>query len=204
MGQDSKNLPDSKIAAAWGCSRQYVASLRKKGCPNDSIENANKWRQEHAVYGVSYRSKSAKCSTEPPANSTQNTKTAGETAGPIDTSLEASLREAREIEVLAHKNAKSGKEQDIRAYNNARDGRAAAEKFYREELERRLILVPLDEAKRIARRGYDHLIPKLRALEVRLAPALANCTAAEASVKLKDAIEHIIEQARVEYENVAA
>lgn len=204
MIQGSQTIPDSKIAAAWGCSRQYVAAKRKQGCPNDSIENATQWREVNSRYGTGYRSKAAKCSTESKAAGSQNTETAEENVEVGDESLEASLREARKIEVLAFKNAKLGTEQAIRTYNNARDGRANAEKFYREELERRLILVPLDKAKQLARRGYDHIIPNLRALEVRLSPTLVGCSAPQISVKIKEAIEQIIEQARVEYENVAA
>ena len=52
----------------------------------------------------------------------------------------------------------------LTVFNKAQEGLFKAETVYREELERRRILIPLAEAKEIARRGYEVILQRLKAL----------------------------------------
>ncbi|HAK06595.1 MAG TPA: hypothetical protein DCO65_04905, partial [Spartobacteria bacterium] len=54
--------------------------------------------------------------------------------------------------------------------SGSRPWRFRAEQAYREELERRRILIPLAEAMDLARRGYDIILSRLRSLPQNVAP----------------------------------
>lgn len=90
-------------------------------------------------------------------------------------------------------------EQTIRAYNCARDGRFVAEKAVREELERRKILVPLDEAKRLGRRGYEIMLPELLSLGARIAGEVNPSNPVLAASKIDHAMSNIIARAQESY-----
>jgi hypothetical protein len=55
-------------------------------------------------------------------------------------------------------------------HTKAVEARFRAESAYRDERERRKILIPLAEAMEVARRGYDVIIQRLKALPQNVAP----------------------------------
>ena len=55
-------------------------------------------------------------------------------------------------------------------HNKALEALFKAESAYREELERRRMLIPLGEAMEIARRGYEVILQRLKALPQNVAP----------------------------------
>jgi len=207
---DSEKAPSAAdVARDWRCSRAYVTKLVKKGCALTSLAAARKWREENARYGVGYRSKSA---AKPEAPQTGSQKAAPPKDAPNVqardlTTLDASLAAAIEVEQEAHRLvAVAQKAQNdaliavrIAAYNKARDGRFATETAYREELERRRVLVELNEAKAIARKGYDVMVPLLRALSKNAGPLCNPSDPLHASRILEQQIEAIIAQAEKEY-----
>lgn len=123
-------------------------------------------------------------------------------------SLESSLQAAIVVEQEAYSLVRKAQEEEgktsvlearIRAYNSARDGRFAAERAFREEMERQRVLVPLAEAKALCRRGYDVIVPLLRSLPKN---ASALCNPSEplhAARILEREVEAIIAQAQAEY-----
>ena len=58
----------------------------------------------------------------------------------------------------------------LSVHNKAVDALFTAESAYREELERRRMLIPLGEAMEIARRGYEVILQRLKALPQNMAP----------------------------------
>jgi len=196
------------IARDWGVSRAYVSKCKAKGCPTDSLEAARAWRSENAKYGVGYRSKAAPSDAPPPTTPAAASSSPEPVRSLNLTSLKDSLNAAIQVEQEAHRLVADAQrncektsilEARIRAYNNARDGRFNAERAFREEMERQNVLVPLDEAKALGRKGYDVMIPALRAVGSRIAP---DCNPQDPLLakRLIDAeIEAIIAQAREVY-----
>lgn len=192
-GPETKKLTAAEIARDWGTSRAYVSARIKAGCPTTTLEAARTWREENSRYGVGYRSKGkpkpGDGDAELPLSATKRERDADLPAATDLTALQSSVKAAIQMETVAYGNALAkNTEANVRAYNNARDGRFAAEKAYREEMERRKILVSMDEAKALGRRGYDILLPKLRALGSQIA---ADCNQ-EQPLQAMRVIDHAI------------
>lgn len=213
----SEKLTAAAIARDWqqrqgtsGPSRAYVSSCIKKGCPTNSLEAAWEWRVANSKYGVGYRSAGAGVGTpaesevsptESPPEETSKSPPESSLPKVADlSSLESSVAAAVEMEEAAFTNAKAAKtEAAIRAYNNARDGRFAAERAYREEMERRGILVPMEEAKSLGRKGYDVMLPALRSLGSRIGGTVNPSDAVRAADVIDREITAIIAQAEAAY-----
>lgn len=205
----AKKLSAAEIARDWqrqqgttGPSRAYVSACIKKGCPTDSFDAAWDWRVKNSKYGVGYRSKGGKTTqagdVESPAESVAEPPATPKIASL--NALESSLKAAIQMEEIAHRNALALKtEAAIRAYNNARDGRFEAERAFREEMERRRILVPLDEAKQLGRKGWDVMLPALRALGSRVGGDANPVDAVRAAGVIDREVEGIIAQAEAAY-----
>ena len=50
-------VKQSDLAQEWGCTRQYVYSLVKKGMPLTSMEDALQWRVRHSKEGIGHKTK---------------------------------------------------------------------------------------------------------------------------------------------------
>lgn len=220
-----KGLTAAAIARDWqmrqgtsGPSRAYVSTCIKRGCPATSFEAAWAWRVENAKYGVGHRSKRAPGAPAPvtsvPISQIPREETMRpppiERDGPPEPveslqSLEDSLAAAINMEGRAYWSATSlGTEAAIRAYNNARDGRFEAERSYREEMERRKILVPMRLAMDLGRKGYDVLMPALRALGSRIGGDVSPENPVRAADVIDREITVLLAQAKAAYGDIAA
>lgn len=223
--REKQGVSASDLARAWDVSRAYVSKLVKRGCPLTSVEAATQWRVDNAKYGVGYRSKKGAGTLEKASldkdkvRDSSKKEKKGEDAASGDSeglgdgvdrvldSLQASLRGAISVEEASLKlvdtamlNGGKNLESLIRAYNHARDGRMDSEKRVREELQLREVLVPMAVAKKIGRRGYDAILPLLRALPKVAAPLVNPEDPVGAAAILQREVEGIIERARREYE----
>lgn len=216
-----KKVSAAEIAGDWGTSRAYAAQRIKAGCPTDSLEAAREWRVKNSKYGVGYRSKmkaqpaasaSASPAVRPPAAKGElpdrpklNVELGDEEderlpETPDVATLRRSLQAAVEMEWLAFGQAIANpSEARIRAYNQARDGRFTAEKAYREELERRRVLVPLVEAMSLSRKGYDVLKPALLAMGARIGGNCNPANPASAAAEIDREVAAILRQAEGAY-----
>lgn len=210
-----KKLTPTEVSKDWGCSRAYASRcITKKGCPTDTIEKANAWRTANSKYGVGYRSKGASGVTPsaaaPPSSrseSREREKDTSPTALRDLTSIESSLTAAIEVEQEAHRlviEAQKARTDAIlavriAAYTKAQANRLEAEERVQKYLTAQRILVPFIEAKAEARRGYDALIPQLRALSKNAGPLCNPENALRATQILDAQIEAIIAQAAKEY-----
>jgi hypothetical protein len=181
-------LTISEYARARGVSHQYISKLAKKGMPLTSFEAADFWRDAYA---------SSKASTNPiriarvmdeenereppihhdPRKRPSNNKLSD--AEPLsENTLEDALINARqaanEAWRLLGESMIEGRASKIQVllniHNKAVEARFRAESAYREELERRRVLIPLAEAMEITRRGYDVILSRLKALPQNVAP----------------------------------
>lgn len=215
-----KNLTPTEIAKVWGCSRTYASKCIKKGCPTDTIDAATKWRAEHAKYGVGYRSKGGAGVAPSPTDSPESepsaapakTKSRAKDLAPLDvldlSSIESSLIAAIGVEQEAERLVREAQRDRsqrgvmsvcIAAYSKAQANRLEAEERVQKYLLAQRILVPFTEAKAEARRGYDALIPQLRALSKNAGPLCSPENPLRATQILAAQIEAIIAQAEKEY-----
>jgi len=172
-------LTAGKIAKDWGVAKSYVQRCIKRGCPTDTFENSRAWRFANTTKRATTSPKQiAKLIAEENSSEVRtpgkiySAKKADGYRLPSGDSLNNALNNAIEASEEAFRLLKEAmieeKDQKISArlavFNRSSENRFKAETAYREELGRRRILIPLAEAKEIARRGYEVIIQRLNAL----------------------------------------
>lgn len=179
----------SAIARDWGTSRAYVNQCVKSGCPTDSLENARDWRKANATKRAPTNPKQiAKSLAEEKEDDSPDARErrkkyfethpkATSLPGADEDEFYQSLHDAREVRRDAYRlyqDAVIDEADDklavrLALHTKALEALQEAEKRYREEMERRRVLIPLNDAKDMARRGYDVMISRLSALPQNLA-----------------------------------
>ncbi len=176
------------IARDWGTSPEYVIKCVKKGCPTDSFENARDWRKAHASsrpatspVQIARQLAEEKDADSPAARKSQRKYFQNKPNGfrvPAENSLDDALRKAITASDEAFRLLAEAMLEDkdskisvrLTVFNKAQEGLFKAETAYREEMERRRVLIPLAEAQNLARRGYDIILSRLRCLPQNVAP----------------------------------
>jgi len=208
----------SEVAKLWRVSHQYVSKLVKRGLPlNSSFEDAGAWREAHA---------SSKASTNPRQIAKQLAEEGSAVSAtarrrrkkyfeprrkgadfPTDASLDDALFAAIQVSDEAWRllqeamiEGKSNKISPLLSiHTRAIEARFRAEQSYREELERRRILVPLVAAQDVARKGFDVIIARLTALPQNVAPRCNPQDPHRAMGILEEAVATIMEDARAAF-----
>jgi hypothetical protein len=176
------------IARDWGTSPEYVIKCVKKGCPTDSFENARDWRKAHASsrpptspVQIARQLAEEKDADSPAARKSQKKYFQNKPNGfrvPAENSLDDTLRKAITASDEAFRLLAEAMLEDkdskisvrLTVFNKAQEGLFKAETAYREEMERRRVLIPLAEAQDLTRRGYDIILSRLRCLPQNVAP----------------------------------
>ena len=179
-------ITKADLARSWKVSHQYISKLVAKGMPLDSCEAAA-WREAHA---------SSKASTNPRQIAKQLAEEDSEASAtarrrkkhfeprrkgadfPTDASLDdalfAAIQVSDEAWRLLQEAMIEGKDSQISArisvHNKALMARFDAERLYREEFERRSVLIPLAVANDNARKIFEVIIARLNALPQNCAP----------------------------------
>jgi len=220
-------LRPADIARHWECSRAYVSSRIKLGCPTDSLEAADAWRLKNSKYGVGYRSKGASLRKDtpeqdvlPPSNSSPSEDVAAaelpetkdlQVSDSGDLSLlESSRQAAIHVEEEAYRlvtQAQALKEDDIiavriAAFSKAQSGRMACETAVLDLKEREKSLVPMEEAKDFFKRIMQPLLTRLRSLPRRAARLVSPSDAVHAEEVLTREIEDAIAENQEGLESV--
>jgi hypothetical protein len=177
-----------EIAKDWQCAPSYVAKCVKNGCPTDSFESAREWRKLHATKRATTSPKQLaklvlqeKNDDSPDAREHRKEFLKDRPEGtrpPSDTPLEDALLNAQQAAAEAWRllsESMTANQDDLigvrlSVHNKALEALFRAESAYREELERRRILIPLAEAMETARRGYQVILQRLKALPQNVAP----------------------------------
>ena len=170
------------IAKNWQCAHSYVGKCVNNGCPTDSFKSARAWRKLHASKRATTSPKQLaklvlqkKDDGSPEAREYQKEfpKDRPEsTRLPTDIPIEDAVVNARQAAAEAWRllsESMTANEDDLigvrlSVHNKALEAFFKAESAYREELERRRILIPVAEAMEIARRGYEVILQRLKAL----------------------------------------
>src|SRR6266481_5419236 len=206
----------SEYARAHGVSHQYISKLVKKGMPLTTFEAADQFREAHA-------------NSKPPTNPTRIARTINEQhphvslsnepqqpvcrhrSNPAEHSSESALnmavvnsrRTADEAWRLLYEAMIEGRASKIQVllsiHNKAVDALFTAETAYRDELERRRILIPLTEAMGEARRGYEIILQRLRVLPQNVASLCNPADPARAITALEFECSAILEDAQKVY-----
>jgi len=203
-------ITKADLARSWKVSHQYISKLVAKGMPLDSFEAAGLWREAHA---------SSKASTHPRQIAKQLAEEESEISAtarrrrkkyveprrkaadfPTDASLDdalfAAIQVSDEAWRLLQEAMIEGKDSQISArisiHNKALETRFNAERLYREELERRQILIPLQVAKDNARKGFEVIIARLTALPQNCAPRCNPNDPHRAMAVLEEAVASIM------------
>jgi hypothetical protein len=177
-----------EIAKDWQCAHSYVAKCVKNGCPTDSFESARAWRKLHASKRATTSPKQLaklvlqeKNDDSPDAREHRKEFLKDRPEGtrlPSDTPLEDALLNAQQAAAEAWRllsESMTANQDDLigvrlSVHNKAPEALFRAESAYREELKRRRILIPLAEAMETARRGYQVILQRLKALPQNVAP----------------------------------
>ena len=208
------------IARDWGTSPEYVIKCVKKGCPTDSFENARDWRKAHASsrpptspVQIARQLAEEKDADSPAPRKSQKKYFQNKPNGfrvPAENSLDDTLRKAITASdeafrllaeaMLEEKDSKISVR--LTVFNKAQEGLFKAETAYREEMERRRVLIPLSEAKDLFRRGYDIILSRLRCLPQNVAPRCNPVNPNLAIAILETECAEIIADARPAYATV--
>lgn len=178
-------VSQADIARDWKVSAAYVSKKVKEGCPTDSLENARLWRAAHASSkGSTSRSRIQEIVNEkeddsPEARERRKKFLEGRESSslPKDLTIEETLQHARYVAAEAYRLVEEammvGKASVIAPlvaiHNKALESLWKSEQSYREELERRNILIEVDKANELARRGWDIVISRLSSLPQNMA-----------------------------------
>jgi len=201
------NLSLAQIAKDWGTSRTYVHQCVAKGCPKTTLQEARIWRDQNARSKAPTDPAHVKVATLGNGPKIKKKAVFSETVKTGDTLLDF-LTEAVERAEVAHRLAKEAmvEEKDaliaarLSVANKASDQRMKAEVQYRQEMERRRDLIPLNSAQDMALRGFSKLLNSLQRLPQQIAQRLANRTALEISDTLTVEVNAIIADSRKAYE----
>jgi hypothetical protein len=180
------NLTLRAIANDWGVSKPYVHKCVKKGCPTDSLEKARLWREAHAMSKAptsptTIQKLIDKREDDSPKARKRRTKYLEDRERPDlpkDVAIEDALISARQAQQeawrLLQESMIEGKISKISPllaiHNKALEAMFKAEQSYREELERRNVLIEVSVANEMARKGYALVIARLSSLPQNVAP----------------------------------
>lgn len=160
----------NEIAKAWGTSRPYVAMCKKHGCPTHTIAAATKWREANASKRVSPSAK-APVSQKPAKGKKAGRPRALPEPSKTGDSLLDALNNAiytADMAYIAYRDAVLTESPTMAARlsesSKATQVRIVVEKAYREEQERRSVLVPKPIIIERCRKGMEAVLKMLNKL----------------------------------------
>jgi hypothetical protein len=172
----------AEIAHHLKVSGAYISKLVKRGMPIGSFQEAKDWKNAHASRRAPTDPKQVarliaeqRDDDRPEARARRKKHFEDKPAGvrlPVEDTLDEALHDAIEAAREAFRLLREAVIEDndqkisvrIGLFNKASENRFKAETAYREELERRKILIPLAVAQDLARRGIGVVISRLRCL----------------------------------------
>lgn len=183
------------IAKDWGCVPSFVAKCVKKGCPTDSFESARKWRADNASHRAPTDQKSLarqvaeekdddspearerrkQFLSDAPDDATLPSLPSLPPGDPLEFARTNSQHAARQawklLETAMLDDSKaSAISMLLSVHNKAIEALIKTETMIREELERRGVIIPLQVAQDMARKGYNVIISRLTALPQNVGP----------------------------------
>lgn len=167
-----------ELAEHLGVSQPRVVQLIKLGMPGNSLRAADRWRAERgSVKRVATNSKTeetSKFADEPTGKGRPKTpRKPSQTGDSLFDALRNSIIVADgAFEDYEHARVNKLGTRSVRLaeHNKAIEARLKAEKAYREELERRKLIVPLQEAMEMCRRTMEPVLRRLKKIPAEIGP----------------------------------
>lgn len=166
-----------EIAEHLGVSQARVVQLIALGMPKNSLKAADRWRAERGTGKRAPTNKTSKFADEPDEPKTRGRpKIAKQPSRTGDSLLDALLNSiavadgAFEDYEYARVNKLGSRSVRLSEHNKAIDSRLKAEKAYREELERRRLIIPISEATDMCRRTMEPVLRRLKKLAQEAGP----------------------------------
>ncbi len=177
----------AQIARAWGVSRAYITKLVKKGMPLNSFEASKFWRETQASkrattspVQIARQLQEEEDDDAPEARVRRKRYLEGKPHRmhlPPENSLDDALSKVIEASDESFRLLKEamieGRDNKIgvrlAVFNKALEGRFRAEQAYREEKERRSILIERNKAQEWARKAFDVMLSRLATLPQNMA-----------------------------------
>lgn len=168
------------LARSFGISRERVNQLVREGMPMNSTKAAELWRKERGLRRKPTNERKF-AAEKKKAGRPRKPKEAPKSGDTLYDALQAAITIQEEAFRMAQEAMAAQKDELIAArlhvHTKALEARQAAEKSYREELERRSVLIPYAQAAEMFRKGFDFILNRMRRLPQALAPR-CNPTAA--------------------------
>jgi hypothetical protein len=161
-------LSTREIARHLGVSQPMVVKLCKQGCPKNSLRAVDRWRQERGKKRAPTNSKNCKFADEPKGKGRpQKAKKPSQTGDSLQDALNNAIAVADgafEDYEYARVNKLASRSIRLSEHSKALDSRLKGEKAYREEVERRKLLVNKHEITDMARRSIEAVLRRLKKL----------------------------------------
>jgi hypothetical protein len=207
-------LSNAEIGRILGVTRMQAGRLVAKGCPKTSGEEVLKWRKENPpkrapTRGNRVEHRAGDKAGDRVEKSHRQNEDAGVVGKPVvrkiarlertgDSLYDALMAaiyvsdQALEEYVLACEGNSPSRSVRLSEHNKALDARLKAEKAYREELERRGVLVDRNESFQVARMAIEAVLRRLKRLPVEVGPQCNPGDPAMATKVLSREVEEII------------
>ena len=168
----------AKIAEHWGVSRPRVSQLVKEGCPTRSLTAADRWREARGLRRAPTNGATCKFAVVKLGRGRRLRR-------PVQPShtgntLEDLLNDATYMNKQAFTHLEEARLEGndnrialyMRVYLASLHMRLKAEKLAREEMERRRVLVNMEEARAVCRRCLDAVAKRIRRLPQEVGPQI--------------------------------
>lgn len=193
----------SEIAKAWGTSPQYVCMMRRKGCPVDTVEGATAWRKANA----SKRAPTINDEVKPepvrgrPPKTIPPSKSGDSLLDALNNSIACSDAAFKAYQKAAAGNLST---QSVRLseHSKATQARLQCEKSYREEQERRGVLVVKNEIVERCRRSMEAVLRRLNKLPGESGPQCNEQEPLKAVTILQRAVNEIKQAAQAAFHDL--
>jgi hypothetical protein len=190
----------SQIAKRWGVSRTRVQQLVAEGCPANSFKAADLWRQARGQKRPPTNTKICKFADEPRGKGRPpKPKTPSRTGDSLQDALNNAIAVADgafEDYEYARVNKLASRSIRLSEHNKALDSRLKTEKAFREEFERRKILVPVQEVTDMCRRAIEAMLRRLKKMPDEQSPQCNPQNPLVARGVLQNEVDAIIEVGR--------
>lgn len=184
-----------------------MSQMVAEGCPMTSVRAAERWREERGNKRRSTNPKQVnKEAGETPKRGRGRPRSRIESSNTGDSLLDAlnnSITVADEAFKMVSAAIAEGNAGKLGimlgVHNKATEARFTAEKSYREELERRKLLINFHEAAEMYRKGFDFILTRLKRMPQAKAPHCNQQFPLVAYEVLDAAVQEIIADAQAQY-----
>ena len=173
-------VSQGQLAKHWGITQQAVSKLVKQGCPLNSLRAASLWRNARGRKRAATNGKISSPNLDSKSKGRgrpKNPRKPSQTGDSLKDALNNAIAIADDAFEDYQQARAAGENMNRRSllaeHSKALEVRMTTEKAYREEMERRSILVPVTEMSEKFRRILDAILRPLKKLAIETSPQCA-------------------------------